>query len=243
MSREDAIDAMLRRLERRVQLSPADRDAVASLALSVRRYEPGAYLVREGMPPGPNCAFVLSGVAYRQKLTVDGARQIVAVQLQGDFVDLQHLWLRCADHNVQALTRLEVAEVERERLRTLALENTTVGTGLWTEALVDASITREWVTNIGRRDARTRLLHLLCEYAVRSRAAGRSDTAATELPMTQEQLGDATGLTAVHVNRTLRTLEADGLVTRSKRFVRLADGDRAVEEADFNPRYLHLPEG
>lgn len=160
--------------------------------------------------------------------------------MAGDLLDLQHLFLKRADHNVQALTRVESAEIDRDALRALALERPAIGEAMWVDALIDASIFREWVMNIGRRDARSRIAHLICEFAARMDAAGLSSGNRYELPMTQEQIGDATGLTSVHVNRTLKSLAADGLVHREKRYLTFANRERIKAVADFSTLYLHL---
>lgn len=92
---------------------------------------------------------------------------------------------------------------------------------------------------VGRRAARCRLAHLLCEIAIRQEAAGLSDGAHFVIPFTQEQLGDATGLTAVHVNRTLRALAKEGVIDRNNRSIAIADWERMTEVGDFSSRYLH----
>jgi CRP-like cAMP-binding protein len=111
---------------------------------------------------------------------------------------------------------------------------------MWYDTLVDGSIFREWIANIGRRDAHTRMAHLLCEFALRLKVAGLGERDSYELPMTQEQLADATGLTPVHVNRTLRALDQEGLISRDKRAVRISDWKRLVAAGDFDSGYLHL---
>ena len=106
--------------------------------------------------------------------------------------------------------------------------------------MVDASIHREWVANVGRRDAPTRIAHLLCEFALKLEAIGL-DQLDYELPMTQDQLADATGLTAVHVNRVLQSLERDGLIERvTAKSVLIGDWKRLAAAGDFQPEYLHL---
>ena len=238
---ESAIsDRLVRRLERFAPLDEADRAAVAALPCSLRTIEAPGYVLREGDPVRTNCAFLLSGYAFRQKLTANGTRQIVALHMAGDFLDLQHLFLGVADHSVQALTRLEIANVSRDGLQDLALDRPAVGRALWIEGLIEASIYREWVLNVGRRDARARIAHLLCEFAVRMDNANIAPRDACELPMTQEQLGDAVGLTSVHVNRTLRALVLDGLVEYDRRRLRILDWARLVEAGDFSALYLHL---
>lgn len=240
MSSQANLDFLARRLSQRAALSNADRAAVSALPFQHRYLNPSAYVVREGEPPRPHCSFVLSGLAFRHKLTVNGSRQIVSIHLTGDLLDLQHLFLNIADHSVQALTELEVADIEREPLRQIALERPAVGQALWIDGLVDASIYREWVLNVGRRDARARIAHILCEIAVRMHAAGIIDAADFHLPVTQEQLGDATGMTSVHVNRTLKALAKDGIINHSGRWIAIKDWDKIRQKGDFNPLYLHL---
>jgi CRP-like cAMP-binding protein len=125
-------------------------------------------------------------------------------------------------------------------LQVLARERPAVGHAILVKILVEASIFREWVLNVGRRDSRMRLAHLLCELGVRLEAEGLAEDYGYELPMTQEQLADALGLTPVHVNRTLKALEEEGLIVRSKRSVSFPDWKRLRLVGDFNQRYLHL---
>jgi CRP-like cAMP-binding protein len=237
---ELSLAKLVRKLASRNALTASDEAAILELPYVTRTYEPNSYLVREGESPKPHCSFVISGFAFRQKLTVQGARQIVSLHMAGDVLDSQHLFLRRADHNVQALTRLETADIEREALHALLAERPAVAQAMWVDALIDASVFREWVMNVGRRDARTRIAHLLCEFATRMKAAGLSEGDRYELPMTQEQIGDATGLTSVHVNRTLKSLAADGLVYRDKRYLSFTNWENIRSVADFSALYLHL---
>jgi CRP-like cAMP-binding protein len=233
------LELLIRNLELRSPLSPDDRAALRSLPHTVRTLEAGTYTVREADPP-EYCTVLLSGFAYRQKLTGDGARQIVALHIPGDALDFQNLFLDVSDHSIQVLTRAEVAFVRMSDLQVLARERPSVAHAILVKILVEASIFREWVLNVGRRDARMRVAHLLCELGVRLDAEGLAENYGYELPMTQEQLADAVGLTPVHVNRTLKTLEAEGLIVRSKRSVSFPDWKRLRLAGDFNQRYLHL---
>jgi CRP-like cAMP-binding protein len=237
---ERVLSKMVRKLETRVHLDANDRAAILALPHVLRTYEAPAYVLREGEPPRKHCSFIVSGLAFRQKLAATGARQIVSIHLAGDFLDLQHLFLNRADHSVQALSRLETAEIERSALQDLILQHPAIGRAMWVDALVDASIFREWVLNVGRRDARTRVAHLLCEVSLRMEVAGLADGQGYELPMTQEQLGDAVGLTSVHVNRTLKALAEEGLIRRDRRYVQFNDMARLRAVADFSALYLHL---
>lgn len=232
-------DMMIKRLETRTTLSDADRDAIESLPFVHREVAPTTYLVREGVKP-TRCAFVIDGFCYRHKLTTDGARQIVSLQIPGDFIDLQNLFLDESDHNVQALTRSAVAEIETGVLREVVLAHPAIASAMWIEALVEASIFREWIVNVGRRNAHERVGHLLCEFALRLESAGIAPDRSYELPMTQEQLGDAVGLTPVHVNRVLKALAMRDFIGRDRRQIRIIDWAGLRDASDFNARYLHL---
>ena len=234
------LDRVIAKLNGRVELDKADREALLKLPTVARSYNPPAYILREGEPPRQHCAFIMSGFALRQKTTSDGARQIVSLHMAGDFLDLQHLFLNVADHSVQALTRLEVIGLDADALQELVLNRPNVARAMWIDALVDSSIYREWVTNVGRRPARARIAHVLCESSLRMDAARIARDNGFELPLTQEQLADAVGLTPVHVNRTLRDLVKDSVVERDKRMIRFSNWNRVAEVGDFNPLYLRL---
>jgi CRP-like cAMP-binding protein len=238
-SPNNPLELLLRNLEVRAPLGEGDRRAILALPYTHRILEAATYVVREADPPHL-CGLLVSGFAYRQKLTGNGDRQIIAIHIPGEAMDFQNSFLDVADHSVQMLTRGEVAFIPRRDIQELARSRAAVAHAILVKTLVEASIFREWVLNVGRRDARTRLAHLLCEFALRLEAEGLAERYAYELPMTQEQLADALGLTPVHVNRVLKGLEADGLIKRSKRNVGLPDWERLRQVGDFNQRYLHL---
>ena len=240
MSSSYLLSRLVTKIRTRSALTDADVRAIERLPATARTYEAPGYIVREGMTAPRFCSFILSGFAIRQKLTADGHRQIVGINLPGDIVDLQHLLLAQADHNVQALTRVETLDLDRTALQDVALRFPNIGRALWTDALIEASIHREWILNIGRRDARRRVAHLLCEFALRITAAGLKGEGGYELPMTQEQLGDAVGLTSVHINRTLKSLAADGVMQRDRRHVSFHDWEKVRAVGDFSALYLHL---
>jgi CRP-like cAMP-binding protein len=151
------------------------------------------------------------------------------------------MFLSISDHGIQILTRAVVADIPREPLQQLMLKRPAIGVAIIHSTLIEASILREWVVNVGRRDARARIAHVLCEFAVRLEARGLASKDGFELPMTQEQLGDATSLTPVHVNRVLKGLQADGLISRQRRNIQFTDWRALQDTADFTRRYLHLP--
>ena len=236
---ETVLAALAERLGARGPLDAADVQAIVVLPCSLRHYEANQYILRERDLP-KYCSFLVRGMVFRHKIVADGGRQIVSIHLPGDVIDPQNILLGEADHNIQALTAASVAQIARGDMLDLCFAHPNVGKALWRETLIEASIFREWVANVGRRDARARTAHMICELATRREAAGLGLRDSYELPMTQEQLGDALGLTAVHVNRTLRALQDDGLIGRSKRSVRIADWERLRTAADFTSNYLHL---
>jgi CRP-like cAMP-binding protein len=221
-------------------LDDADRRAILELPHRIRKVDRHSYIVRE-REKASHAALILHGFAVRHKIVGGGARQIVAVHMKGDIVDLQNTFLEVADHGVQMITDGDIALIPREAVRAIALERRNVGMAMWFDTLVDGSIFREWIANVGRRDARARLAHLLCEFSLRLKMAGLGSTNEYELPMTQEQMADCTGLTSVHINRTLKALESEGLIRRrNHRCVVIGDWSRLAEAGDFDSTYLHL---
>jgi CRP-like cAMP-binding protein len=230
---------MLRKLSKWSVLSEEDSQAVLDLPYQTRSIARGNYIVRDGDQPTRSC-MILSGYAYRHKVVGNGGRQILSVHMKGDLVDLQNSLLRTADHSVQALTDAVVAFIPVQAIREIAFARPSVGMAMWYDTLVDASIHREWNANVGRRDARARIAHLLCEFGVRLQDAGLGNLCSYELPMTQEELADATGITPVHVNRTLKGLDKEGLLDRTLRSVTITDWDMLANVGDFSPDYLHI---
>ncbi len=233
------LEDMIARFERRAPLDESDRAALRALPFENRVVEAGRYLTREGSPADVS-SLILSGIVFRHKTTADGDRQIVSFHVRGDFFDLESSMLAIADHNVQALTCSEIATVPIQHVISLIDAHPRVARAMWIDTLIDASIYREWVMNVGRRPARQRIGHLLCEFACRLERAGLGTTTGYQFPISQEQLADAVGLTPVHVNRTLRALEEEGLIHRHKRFIEIPDWEQLRTVSGFNSLYLHL---
>ena len=234
----DAFAQVIRKLDRLARLDQADRDAIRALPFQIKSASANHYLVREG-DVAAECCILLKGYACRHKTTSSGGRQIVSFHMAGDILDLQHLLLTRADHNVQTITEVTVAWVPTADIKQLVQQRPTVAEALWRDTLIDASVFREWVLNVGRRDAKARIAHMLCEFAARREAAGLGSPERFELPMTQEQIGDATGMTSVHVNRMLHELGHEGVIVRHQREVQIIDWARMRRIADFDPAYLH----
>ncbi|MBC9033992.1 Crp/Fnr family transcriptional regulator [Sphingomonas sp. JC676] len=234
-----ALSPMVEKLLLWLPLGARDRAAVLALPHTTRCMRAQEYIVREDDRPTHSC-LLLSGYAIRHKIAGNGGRQIFSIHMKGDVVDLHNSILRRADHNIQTLTEVEVAMIPVDAIRKIAAEHPLVGQAMWYETLVDAAIFREWTLNVGRRDARARAAHLLCEFGIRLAVAGLGTKNDYILPMTQEQLADALALTSIHINRMLKALAQEGLIERTKRSVRILDFERLARIGDFDPRYLHL---
>jgi CRP-like cAMP-binding protein len=219
-------------------LSEDDRSAIQAWPFARKTFGKDEYVVREGEQTN-ECSLLLRGFAFRQKLLQDGKRQIISIHVPTEFVDLQNGLLGTADHNVQSLGTCEMALIPRDRLLAISDERPAVRRAMWIDTLIDASIFREWVVNVGRRDSRARIAHLLCELVLRFEKIGAGYDGRFDFPLTQEQLADATGLTSVHTNRTLQSLRKDGLIRLDARSLSVLDWDRLREVADFDELYLH----
>lgn len=242
-SRPDALEPMLRKLRLWARLDAADERALLDLPHEIVTVAKQRALINEG-DAVTHCWLLLSGFCARYKIVGSGGRQIVSIHMMGDLVDLQNALLGVADHGVQALTQCGMAKIPIEAIRRLTDARPKVKDALWYDTLVDGSIFREWVANVGRRDSRTRVAHLLCEFALKLDAIHLGAQLDYELPMTQEQIADATGLTPVHVNRVLQSLVRDKLIERvTSRSVLIGNWKRLAAAGDFDRAYLHLDAG
>lgn len=233
---------MVRKLDHWHPLGDEERAAILDLPYVARDLAPGQFIIWDGDRP-QNACLLVSGFAYRHKIAGNGARQILSIHMKGDLIDLQNSLLGVADHNVQMITAGTVAFIPVQAVRDIGFRYPAIGMAMWYETLVEGSIFREWILNVGRRDAFTAIAHLLCEFALRMEVAELGEPTSYELPLTQEQLADAVALTAVHVNRTLMRLEEEGHIRRSKRTIQIDDWQNLAKVADFDPRYLHLARG
>lgn len=167
-------------------------------------------------------------------------RQILAFFVLGDLCDLNTYILKEMDHSIGAITRLKVADISRDDMDDLTLNHPRVTQALWWQELFDASIQREWTLNVGQRSAFERLAHLLVEKFFRLECVGLTRGSSCDFPLTQNDLADATGLTAVHVNRTPQELRRAGLIVLQGRTLSIPDLNALKSAGLFNDNYLHL---
>ena len=198
-------------------------------------------IVREG-DRRESCFVLLEGVAAALKRTGTGKRQIMTFHIAGDIPDLQSLHISRLDNTVSTLTPCKVGFVEHDALVDLCARFPRITNALWRETLTDAAIFKEWVLNVGRRDAYAGVAHLICEVVTRMRAVGLVHDDRCAFPMTQNELADAVGISAVHVNRTLQELRAAGLITLARGKLHILDWEGLKQAGDFAPDYLYLEE-
>jgi len=235
---EDIFGRAARKLERLAHLDETDRQAIRALNARIETHPAQRVLVKDGAR-ATHCTLLIDGFACRHKETSNGGRQLLSLHLPGDFLDLQAMFLTNTDFTVQTMSPATIVRVPAADLRALAQARPNICMALWRDTLIDASIAREWIVNVGRRGAMARVAHLLCEYAARRDAAGFGPPERFDLPMTQEQIGDATGLTSVHVNRKLHDLEDMGVITRDRRDLHIRDWPKLKRIGDFDAAYLH----
>ncbi|GAA4744265.1 Crp/Fnr family transcriptional regulator [Sphingomonas daechungensis] len=194
--------------------------------------------VRLGETLDHSC-LVVAGYVGRFEQNSDGVRQITALHIPGDMADLHSVVQPEATSALQALATTTILRVPHNAVRAATAAFPALAEALWRDCMVDSSILSQWVVNVGRRDARTRIAHLLCEIAVRLQVAPARGEILFPFPLTQNHLADATGLTAVHVNRTIQSLRLDGLAD-IKHNARIPDWNALAEAGDFDPDYLQM---
>jgi CRP-like cAMP-binding protein len=230
---------LIRKLDSIFTLSDDERQALLTLPMQVMVIKDGQDIVREGDRPTRSC-LILSGFACAYKITGGGKRQIVSFTIAGDIPDLQSLHLKTLDTSVATISTCRVGFIPHEALWALCQAHPRIAAAFWRETLVDASIFREWVTNVGRREGYQRIAHVLCELLTRLRAVGLAEDHTFDLPITQAEFADAAGLTTVHVNRMMQQLRADGLIVTQGTRLTVPDWEKLKEAGEFDPAYLHL---
>lgn len=233
-----ALEKWIHRLRRRSVLSAEDVQVLRGLSGRVEKFSANQDVVSLGECVAHSC-LVADGAVARFGQTGEGLRQLMAVYIPGDMADLHSAVLPRVSAPIQSLTHATVIRVPHEELIEAGERSPDLARAFWRDCVADAQIASEWLLNNGRRNAQARLAHLFCELSYRYAALGENPLR-FPLDMTQNHLADATGMTAVHVNRTLRALREMELVDIRGRTLRITDLDRLGAVADFDPRYLHL---
>jgi CRP-like cAMP-binding protein len=236
---ETHLQPLIRKLETIVDLSDTERVSIGALPHYVRNLKAGQDIVREFDRPS-HCCVILDGFAVRYKSVDGGKRQILSFHISGDMPDLHSLQLDVMDHSLATIVASRVAFIPHQAARNLMHTNPRIADAFWREALIDSSIFREWMLNIGQRPALARLAHVLCELYTRMDVLGLVFGKAFALPVTQQDLGDAMGISTVHVNRMMMELRDAGLVRTPRGAVVIENWDGLKKAGQFDPTYLHI---
>ncbi|MBH1965238.1 MAG: Crp/Fnr family transcriptional regulator [Comamonadaceae bacterium] len=224
---------------RRITLNDAERLTLENSFQSVVTLGPRETFIDQGETVNFS-ALLLEGMMSRHVDDFDGCRQMVALQVAGDFVDLHAYPLKTLDHDVATLTAVRLAIVPHSALFDIQRDEPELARKLWFLTLLDAAMHRKWVYRLGRLKAMARIAHFFCETSARLAAVGLSDGKQFHLPLTQFDLGEICGMTSVHVNRVLRALREAGLCTVRNQQVEILDWNGLAVAGAFEPGYLYL---
>ena len=230
--------ALIKRLRISSAIAEEDIKEIEALPISVRQYPAETAVVRDG-ERATDCCLIADGFCARSKTITSGKRQILSLHIPGEIPDLMSLFLHVMDHDLSTLTAATLGFISHETLQKLHRRRPVVAEMFWRDTLIDAAMFREWIVNVGQRPAPARLVHVMIELRERLRIIGRVDGASFEMPLTQEQIGEALGITAVHANRVIRQLREEGIVELHRGRVTVLDERKFLELADFDGRYLH----
>lgn len=233
------ITTLVDKLSLRDRLNAEEIEALSAVLDAPKSVSAGSDIVREHTRP-LHSTLLISGFSARYSTLEDGSRQITEINVSGDFIDLHSLLMKQMDHGVVALTDCVIAEAPHSGLIDITERHPHLGRLLWLDTIIDAAIHRQWLVAMGRRSGLGHLAHLVCELYLRLQAVGQTGDLTFELPLTQTTLGDALGLSTVHVSRLISELRSEGVVAWSGGRIDILDWRRLAEIAEFDPTYLRL---
>lgn len=235
----DRLRPLLRTLESRDVLSPWDAGLLATTQFREQRFRRGQEIVRSKTAQTEVC-LMFDGISGRETVTSDGKRQLSALHISGDFVDLHSFVLKRMDHAVVAMTDTVVLFVPHAEIRRIIDASPHLGRMFWLLTTIDGAIQRAWIACLGRSTALQHMAHLFCELWRRMHVVDLTDGYRFSFSLTQSELADVVGLSTVHVNRTLRELRGTGLVEWDGNTVEIRDYPGLVALSDFDDAYLSL---
>lgn len=239
MTHDHTLGPLIAALAERDDLSPAELSVLSKVEWRYREYAAGSEIIAQRTKPTQSC-LLTDGLGARAMWMQNGERQLTALHVKGDFVDLHGLLLRIMDHSVVALTPCRVAFVEHSVLRRISEEQPHLGRLLLTMVAIDASIQRNWILSLGRRRAEQRLAHLLCELFMRYRVVGDASENSFPFAVSQSTVADILGLSIVHTNRTVQHLRAANLIAWQSGAITIINWQGLCDLAEFDPLYLNL---
>ena len=227
------------KLEQRDRLSDEEKRVLDGAIARISTYARGEDMVREGEWPTES-KLLLEGFSARYNLRRSGRRQITAIYVTGDFVDLHSFVIKKMDHSVLALSPCRVAHVPHETLREITERHPHLTRLLWLHTALDAALHRQWLVTMGTEEALGQTAHLICELFLRLQVVGQTEGTSFRLPVTQAQLADTLGISLVHVNRIIQELRRLGPISWRGDLVEIKDWKGLARLADFDPAFLNL---
>src|SRR5438067_5012869 len=228
---------LIRKLQRVMQPSAEEQANLEAACGKLHGFDAKQDIISEGDRPN-HIHLIVEGWAARYKLLPDGSRQITALLIPGDFCNIHTTILGQMDHGIVALTACQVAYVSAQSIDELTANSAKLTRAFWWATLVDEAVMRQWIVNNGRRDAFEAIAHLLCEMHLRMRIVELGDDDRFSMPLTQEEIADATGLTPIHTNRILQRLRADGLIELKKRVLTILNVEALLPTRASDPAGL-----
>lgn len=239
MSAHPGLSQFLERIVRRSELKQAEKSAVLSLSSRPLQLRQNAGIIRPG-DKTDEATLVAKGLVGRFDSRRNGDRQLTAVYIPGDMCDLHSVPVPQAGWGLVALSPCTILKIPHAEIRKAALDFPALSYAFWRDTIVDGSILSKWVSNLGRREAKPRLAHFLCEMGMRFETVDLGSRTDFTLDMSQAQLAEVIGVTAVHLNRTLQELRSEGLITSQQRRIEVSDWEALCRLAEFDPTYLLL---
>ncbi|HWT30257.1 MAG TPA: Crp/Fnr family transcriptional regulator [Propylenella sp.] len=230
---------LIRKFEHLYPLTAEEKRVLDSVCARTERFHADHDVVRIGDMP-KECNLLLEGIVFRYEITPEGKRQIMSFQFPGDIFDAQSFVLDEMDHSIATLTPCKVGVIPHGTMREITEDFPRIARALWKDTLVDAAVFRKWLVSLGRKSAPQRIAHLMCEISLRLQAVNLNRGPTIDWPYTQAEIGDALGLSNVHVNRSMQTLRKGGSITLRNGTLTINDFDRLRDIGQFDPAYLHL---
>ncbi len=240
MQHPQVINQFLSKLLSHTRMDAEEQQAIRLLSEFETSAPAHSDVVRRGQSVNSSC-LVAEGLLARTRQTASGQTQITAFYIAGDMPDVHALITSSALTTLHALTPSRIIRVPRASVRDAVRKHPIIAEALWRESLLDATIAMEWIANIGQREAKSRIAHLFCEMVVRL-GVGNGNCFRVVFPATQNNLAEATGMSPVHVNRSLQGLRADSIVDLREHHIYVEDWYRLQQIAGFDAGYLGFPD-
>lgn len=236
---QEELQVLFRRMRWSADVTTASEAAISDMFQKTERIREYRIALRRGQSVDQS-VLVIEGLICRYRDFPNGARQITALYVPGDFVDLASYTLKRTDQDVLALTNCTLAVAPHEAIAGTLEREPGLATLLWLMTSIDANVSREWELSLGQRNALERTAHLFCELHARLELVGLADKTSFALPLTQVELSQCLAISPVHANRVLRELRERHLLQFSRRTVQIDDPAGLRKLAGFDPAYLHV---